>query len=64
MHAKERIQHVPYTEILPSVPYNLNVSQMKRLRNILSNQFCKYLYIYINTQCIEYFYNLELLDTV
>jgi hypothetical protein len=38
---QRRIQHVPYTEILPSVPYNLNEIQWK-LRNIFSA-----LYIYI-----------------
>lgn len=55
MYAKERIQYVPY---VPSVPYNGNVSQMKRQYSYVN------IYIYLYSALSNFYKELKLFDTV
>lgn len=51
MYAKERIRHV--IEIFPFVPYNLNESQMKILRNIFNIHMLILIYTHINKYALS-----------
>lgn len=58
MYAKERIQYVPYVKNLPSVPYNGNVSQMKRQYSYVN------IYIYLYSALSNFYKELKLFDAV
>lgn len=55
MYAKERIQYVPYVKNVPSVPYNGNVSQMKKQYSYVN------IYIYLYSALSNFYKELKLL---